>query len=96
MQTTGARIVHEWLPIKDWSTGAVKECHTSAPVPRCWTYDSVPGAGDSAGISRCSWSLWVFASRSRRGLLLSVDSRTRPAALYAEVEQVTGDSFRAG
>jgi hypothetical protein len=92
VQVNGARIVDEWLPVKNWSTPAVREWHTSAPVPYCWTYDSVPGAGDWSGTSRCSCSLCVFASR--RDVLLSLRRRPRLAALYAEVEQTRGDSFR--
>ncbi|MEU0949846.1 phosphoadenosine phosphosulfate reductase [Streptomyces canus] len=91
--TNSARVVDEWLPIKDWSTDAVKEWHTSAPVPYCWTYDSVPGAGDWLGTSRCSCSLCVFASKP--DVLLALGRRPRLAALYAEVEQVRGDSFCA-
>ncbi|MGW1193684.1 phosphoadenosine phosphosulfate reductase [Streptomyces sp. NPDC002559] len=94
VQSNGARIVDEWLPVKDWPTAAVKEWHEDAPVPYCWTYDSVPGAGDWAGTSRCSCSLCVFASR--RDVLLSLGRRPRLAALYAEVEQERGDSFCAG
>ncbi|WP_369253783.1 hypothetical protein [Streptomyces sp. R35] len=94
MQANSARVVDEWLPVKDWSTDAVKEWHADAPVPYCWTYDSVPDADDWAGTSRCSCSLCVFASR--HDMLLSVSRRPRPANLYAEVEQVRGDSFRAG
>ncbi|MGW2563413.1 phosphoadenosine phosphosulfate reductase [Streptomyces sp. NPDC001514] len=93
VQANSARVVDEWLPVKDWSTDAVKEWHADAPVPYCWTYDSVPGAGDWAGTSRCSCSLCVFASR--HDVLLSVGRRPRLADLYAEVEQVRGDSFRA-
>lgn len=93
VQANGARVVHEWLPIKDWSTDAVKEWHADAPVPRCWTYDSVPGAGDWAGTSRCSCSLCPYAAR--RDVQLSALRRPRLAGLYAEVEQVRGDSFRA-
>ncbi|MFF7074508.1 hypothetical protein [Streptomyces pseudovenezuelae] len=48
-----ARVVDEWLPVKDWPTDAVKEWHASAPVPYCWTYDSVPGARDWRGNTRC-------------------------------------------
>ncbi|MEU2588257.1 hypothetical protein ABZ612_36465 [Streptomyces avermitilis] len=70
----------------------VKEWHADAPAP-CWAYDSVPGAGDWLGNSRCSCALCGFASR--RDLLLSVGRRPRLADLYAEVEQVRGDSFRA-
>ncbi|NUK21659.1 phosphoadenosine phosphosulfate reductase [Streptomyces lunaelactis] len=88
-----ARVVDEWLPVKDWPTDAVKEWHASAPVPYSWTYDSVPGAADWMGNSRCSCALCGFASR--RDLLLSVGRRPRLAELYAEVEQVRGDSFRA-
>ncbi|MEU6495729.1 hypothetical protein [Streptomyces sp. NPDC046984] len=65
----------------------------SAPVPYCWTYDSVPGAGDWAGTSRCSCLLCVFAART--DVLLSIGRRPRLAGLYAEVEQARGDSFRA-
>ncbi|MFI9040929.1 phosphoadenosine phosphosulfate reductase [Streptomyces sp. NPDC053726] len=93
VQANGARVVDEWLPVKDWPTAAVREWHVAAPVPYCWTYDSVPGAADWAGTSRCSCSLCVFASR--RDVLLSLSRRPRLAALYAEVEQVRGDSFRA-
>lgn len=93
VQANSARVVDEWLPVNDWSTEAVKEWHTDAPVPYCWTYDSVPGAGDWAGTSRCSCSLCVFASR--HDVLLSIGRRPRLADLYAEVEQVRGDSFRA-
>lgn len=91
VQVNGARIVDEWLPVKEWLTAAVKEWHTDAPAPYSWTYDSVPG--DWAGTSRCSCSLCVFASR--RDVLLSIARRPRLADLYAEVEQVRGDSFRA-
>ncbi|MGW3135035.1 hypothetical protein [Streptomyces sp. NPDC001139] len=63
VQANSARVVDEWLPVKDWSTEAVKEWHADAPVPYCWTYDSVPGAGDWFGTSRCSCSLCVFASK---------------------------------
>ncbi|MFJ1839971.1 phosphoadenosine phosphosulfate reductase [Streptomyces sp. NPDC088175] len=93
VQANGARVVDEWLPVKDWPTAAVKEWHVGAPVPYCWTYDSVPGAADWAGTSRCSCSLCVFASR--RDVLLSLSRRPRLAALYAEVERERGDSFRA-
>ncbi|WP_202919855.1 hypothetical protein [Streptomyces adustus] len=92
VQANSARIVDEWLPVKDWSTDAVKEWHTYAPVPYCWTYDSAPGASDWTGTSRCSCSLCVFASR--HDVLLSIGRRPRLADLYAEVEQVGGDSFR--
>ncbi|MEU8952033.1 phosphoadenosine phosphosulfate reductase [Streptomyces sp. NPDC048489] len=93
IQTNSARIVDEWLPIKEWSTADVKAWHTTAPVPYSWTYDSAPGVGDWAGTSRCSCSLCVYAAR--RDLLLSVGRRPRLADLYAEVEQTRGDSFRA-
>jgi hypothetical protein len=92
VQANSARVVDEWLPVKDWPTAAVKEWHAD-PVPYCWTYDSTPGAGDWAGTSRCSCSLCVFASR--RDVLLTLRRRPRLAALYAEVEQARGDSFRA-
>ncbi|WP_234337131.1 hypothetical protein [Streptomyces xylophagus] len=46
VQANRARIVDEWLPVKDWPTAAVREWHADAPVPYSWTYDSVPGAGD--------------------------------------------------
>jgi len=88
-----ARIVDEWLPVKDWPTEAVKEWHTSEPVPYCWSYDSVPGAGDWRGNTRCSCALCSYASLP--DLLLSSGRRPRLADLYAEVEQVRGDSFRA-
>ncbi|MFE5688166.1 hypothetical protein [Streptomyces sp. NPDC056512] len=88
-----ARIVDEWLPVKDWPTDAVKEWHASAPVPYCWSYDSVPGAGDWRGNSRCSCALCSYASLP--DLLLSSARRPRLAELYAEVEQVRGDSLRA-
>ncbi|MEU4507376.1 phosphoadenosine phosphosulfate reductase [Streptomyces sp. NPDC024089] len=93
VQANGSRVVDEWLPVKEWPTTAVREWHVGAPVPYCWTYDSVPGAADWAGTSRCSCSLCVFASR--RDVLLSLSRRPRLAALYAEAEQVRGDSFRA-
>ncbi|MER6694031.1 hypothetical protein [Streptomyces minutiscleroticus] len=32
IQTNGARIVDEWLPIKDWTTPAVREWHQDSPV----------------------------------------------------------------
>lgn len=41
----------------------------------------------------CSCSLCVFASK--RDILLSIRRRPRLADLYAEVERVRGDSFRA-
>lgn len=91
VRANSARIVDEWLPIKDWSTEA--EWH-SAPVPYRWTYDSVPGAGDWLATSCCSCSFCVFASKP--DALLARGRRPRLAALYAEVEQVRGDSFCAG
>ncbi|MFE9769774.1 phosphoadenosine phosphosulfate reductase [Streptomyces sp. NPDC005808] len=93
VQSNSARLVDEWLPIKEWSTDAVRDWHRTAPVPYCWTYDSVPGAGDWAGTSRCSCSLCPYAAR--RDVQLSAGRRPRLADLYAEVEQVRGDSFRA-
>lgn len=86
------RHVDEWLPVKDWTTPEVKEWSDSMAVAHHWTYDSVPGANDWAGMSRCSCSLCVFASK--RDLLLAVGRRPRLAALYAEVERVRRDSFR--
>ncbi|WP_259446188.1 phosphoadenosine phosphosulfate reductase [Streptomyces geysiriensis] len=91
VQANSARIVDEWLPVKDWTTEAVQEWHADAPVLSCWTYDSVPGAGDWLGSSRCSCSLCVFASR--RDLLLAVVGAAL-SGLYAEVEQARGDCFR--
>ena len=79
MQVNGARVVQEWLPVKEWSTAAVKEWHADAPVPYAWTYDSVPGAGDWSGTSRCSCSLCVFASKG--DVLLSIGRRPRLADL---------------
>lgn len=90
--TNSARIVDEWLPVKDWPTTAVLEWHQHSPVPHHWTYDSHPGADDWRGTSRCSCSLCVFASK--RDLLLAIARRPRLAALYAEVESTRGDSFR--
>ncbi|MFD7379325.1 hypothetical protein ACFY13_47030 [Streptomyces mirabilis] len=52
------------------------------------------GAGDWGGTSRYSCSLCVSASR--RDTLLFSGRQPRLADLYAEVEQVRGDSFRAG
>ncbi|MFH8492164.1 phosphoadenosine phosphosulfate reductase [Streptomyces longisporoflavus] len=92
VQVNGARVVDEWLPVKDWPADAVREWHQSAPVPYHWTYDSHPGAGDWNGTSRYSCSLCVFAAK--RDLLLAIGRRPRLAALYAEVESVRGDSFR--
>jgi len=88
----GARVVDEWLPALTWSTPAVLEWCQDHPELRAWTYDSVPGAGDWAGTSRCSCSYCVFSSK--RDLLLAVGRRPRLAALYDEVETVRGDSFR--
>ncbi|MFD5425488.1 hypothetical protein [Streptomyces sp. NPDC127084] len=51
MVANSARVVDEWLPVKDWSTDAVNQWHASAPVPYCWSYHSVPGAGDWLGNS---------------------------------------------
>ncbi len=42
VQANSARIVDEWLPVKDWSTHAVKEWHADAPVRYRWTYDWCP------------------------------------------------------
>jgi hypothetical protein len=62
-------------------------------VPYCWSYDSVHGAGDWLGNSRCSCALCSYASLP--DLLLASARRPRLADLYAEVEQVRGDSLRA-
>ncbi|MFD7880624.1 hypothetical protein ACFV5G_42315 [Streptomyces sp. NPDC059766] len=80
-------------PVKDWSTATLKEWHANAPVPYCWIYDSVPGADDGMGNSRCSCPLCGFASL--RDLPLSFSLHMQLADLYAEIEQVRGDSFRA-
>ncbi|MFJ3714097.1 MULTISPECIES: phosphoadenosine phosphosulfate reductase [unclassified Streptomyces] len=93
VQTNSARIVDEWLPALAWTTAAAREWSGDYPQVRHWTYDSVPGAGDWRGTSRCSCSLCVFASL--RDLLLAIGRRPRLAALYEEVESVRGDSFRA-
>ncbi|MFF8717550.1 hypothetical protein ACF07T_40060 [Streptomyces sp. NPDC015184] len=54
----GARIVDEWLPIKDWPAAAVKEWHEGAPVPYCLALFT------SSAVS-CSW-VWE-APRSTVG-----------------------------
>ncbi|MFF4283012.1 phosphoadenosine phosphosulfate reductase [Streptomyces kronopolitis] len=92
--TNGARIVDEWLPIQDWRTPEVKEWYKDALIPYHWTYDSVPGAGDWLGTSRCSCSFCFLASK--RDLVLSCARRPRLSALYAEVEAVRGDRFTYG
>lgn len=84
VQANSARIVDEWLPALDWPRLAVHEWSQDHPDLRHWTYDSVPGAGDFEGTSRCSCSLCSFAGL--RDLLLAVARRPRLAALYAEVE----------
>ncbi|MFD8339256.1 phosphoadenosine phosphosulfate reductase [Streptomyces solisilvae] len=89
----GARVVDEWLPALEWTTEEVKEWCGSMPIARHWTYDSVPGAGDWLGTSRCSCSLCSFASK--RDLLLAIGRRPRLAALYELVESVRGDSLRS-
>jgi hypothetical protein len=73
VQANSARVVDEWLPVKDWTTDAVKEWHTSAPVPYCGTYDSVPGAGDWLGSSQRP-----AARRTGRGLGRRRRSRPDP------------------
>ncbi|MET7889004.1 hypothetical protein ABZU45_28045 [Streptomyces avermitilis] len=88
VQTNSARTVDEWLPIKGWSTEAVKEWHTTVPVPYSWTYDSVPGSGDWAGTSPVRLRL------APRPAALD-GRRPRLSDLYAEVEQVRDDSLRA-
>ncbi|GGQ38990.1 hypothetical protein GCM10010266_72780 [Streptomyces griseomycini] len=50
--TNSARIVDEWLPVKDWPTATVLEWHRDAPVAHHWTYESYPGADDWRGTSR--------------------------------------------
>ncbi|MFD7015213.1 phosphoadenosine phosphosulfate reductase [Streptomyces sp. NPDC059928] len=92
VQANSARIVDEWLPALDWPRPAVREWSQDHPDLRHWTYDSVPGAGDFRGTSRCSCSLCSFAGL--RDLLLAVARRPRLAALYAEVEATRGDRLR--
>ncbi|MFI6055953.1 phosphoadenosine phosphosulfate reductase [Streptomyces violascens] len=92
VQANSARIVDEWLPALDWPRPAVHEWSQDHPQLRHWTYDSVPGAGDFEGTSRCSCSLCSFAGV--RDLLLAVARRPRLAALYAEVETTRGDRLR--
>ncbi|WP_246033309.1 phosphoadenosine phosphosulfate reductase [Streptomyces hundungensis] len=92
VQANSARIVDEWLPALDWPRPAVREWSQDHPRLRHWTYDSVPGAGDFQGTSRCSCSLCSFAGL--RDLLLAVARRPRLAALYAVVETVRGDRLR--
>ncbi|MCT9093463.1 phosphoadenosine phosphosulfate reductase [Streptomyces sp. ASQP_92] len=92
VQVNSARIVDEWLPALEWPRPAVREWSQDHPRLRHWTYDSVPGAGDFQGTSRCSCSLCGFAGL--RDLLLAVARRPRLAALYAEVETARGDRLR--
>ncbi|MGW9030591.1 hypothetical protein ACWGQ5_42280 [Streptomyces sp. NPDC055722] len=84
VQANSARIVDEWLPVKDWSTTAVKEWHADAPVPYCWTYDSVPGAGDWSGTSRCVSSppgpMFCSPSAGDRGWPTCTPRSSRPRA----------------
>ncbi|MER5302230.1 phosphoadenosine phosphosulfate reductase [Streptomyces lasiicapitis] len=85
------RVVDEWLPAHAESTAFVKAWTDAEGWPHHWAYDSVPGAGDWAGNSRCSCSACVFSNR--RDLLLAVARRPRLAALYAEVEYRRGVPF---
>lgn len=94
VMTNGARIVDEWLPALLWKRAQVQEWSEDHPELRHWTYDSVPGAMDWLGTSRCSCSLCSFAGK--RDLLISILRRPRLAALYAEVETVRGDSLTYG
>ncbi|MDX3075911.1 phosphoadenosine phosphosulfate reductase [Streptomyces sp. MI02-7b] len=90
--TNGQRHVDEWLPIRDWTTKAVRERCDESTVPHHWSYDSVPGAGDWLGSTRCSCSICIMGSRP--DLILSARRRPRLTSLYAEVEQVRGHRFR--
>jgi len=90
--STGGRHVDEWLPIREWSTDEVRALCDTSGVPHSWTYDSVPGAGDWMGSTRCSCSVCILGSR--RDLLLAARRRPRLTALYAEVERVRGHRFR--
>ncbi|MDX6349925.1 MAG: hypothetical protein QOF84_4715 [Streptomyces sp.] len=85
------RHVDEWLPIRDWTTSAVREFCDASDIAHHWAYDSVPGAGDWNGSTR-SCSICIMANRS--DLILAVRRRPRLTALYAQVEQVRGHRFR--
>ncbi|WP_127353849.1 phosphoadenosine phosphosulfate reductase [Actinacidiphila soli] len=86
------RHVDEWLPIRDWTTSAVREFCDASDIAHHWAYDSVPGAGDWNGSTRCSCSICIMANRS--DLNLAVRRRPRLTNLYAQVEQVRGHRFR--
>ncbi|QKV90384.1 phosphoadenosine phosphosulfate reductase [Streptomyces sp. NA02950] len=88
----GNRHVDEWLPIRDWSIQDVRRLCDASGIPHHWTYDSVPGAGDWGGSSRCSCSLCIMGSLN--DLILAARRRPRLTALYAEVERVRGHHFR--
>lgn len=91
--TNRDRHVDECLPIRDWTTLAVRELCDTSGIAHHWTYDSEPGAADWNGSSRCSCSLCILANR--QDLVLAVRRRPRLTALYAEVERVRGHRFRA-
>ncbi|MER5995885.1 hypothetical protein [Streptomyces viridosporus] len=58
--TNSARIVDEWLPVKDWPTAAVLEWHRDAPVPSTGPTTPTPVPGTSrapaAAPVRCACS----------------------------------------
>ncbi|MEV7177850.1 phosphoadenosine phosphosulfate reductase [Kitasatospora sp. NPDC093679] len=86
------RHTDEWLPAKEWTTEAVWGWHLDRGEEWHWTYDSVPGARDRRGTTRCSCEFCFLAGR--RDLMLGVLRRPRLAELFALVERVRGDSFR--
>ncbi|MFJ5218776.1 phosphoadenosine phosphosulfate reductase [Streptomyces sp. NPDC088354] len=90
--TNSQRHVDEWLPIRPWTTKAVRALCDDSGIAHHWSYDSVPGAGDWRGSTRCSCSICIMANRA--DLILNARRRPRLTALYAEVEQVRGHRFR--
>ncbi len=90
--STRERHVDEWLPIRDWSTREVRAVCDGSGIEHSWTYDSVPGAGDWSGSTRCSCSICILGGRP--DLLLAARRRPRLTALYAEVERVRRHRFR--
>lgn len=83
----------DYLPVHALSTLDIHELVDASGLGHHWAYDSAPGAGDWAGMSRLSCSFCILSNKA--DLTLAAQRRTRLAALYADVEDRIGHQFRA-
>lgn len=85
-QTNGRRMVHDWLPIHDWTTDQVWARIKESGVRHHRAYD--------LGMPRLSCCFCVFAPKA--ALVLAGQHNTELLDAYVAVEQKIGHTFRHG